>query len=78
MLVVPQEAALQIVAAGGALSLGSMAGVRLKVLLVVLAWILRLVSVQAWDPIDEYKLYKYYETGEWTEPRGLISPGNLL
>lgn len=63
-------------AAGGALFLRSMDGVRVKLLLVVLAGKLLLGSVRAWKPVDENKLRSFYEMGEWMDPRHVSVPGN--
>lgn len=63
---------------GGALSLRSMDGVRVKLLLVVLAGNLLLASVQAWKPVDENKLRSFYELGDWMDPEHMSLPGNAL
>lgn len=60
------------------LSFGSMAGFRVNFLLTVLTGNLLLVSVRAWEPIDDNKLRSFYETGEWTDPQYIKLPGNAL
>lgn len=53
-----------------------MDGVRVKLLLVVLAGKLLLASAQAWKPVDENKLRSFYEMGEWMDPKHMSLPGN--
>lgn len=60
------------------LCFGSMAGFRVNLLLVVLMGNLLLVSVRAWEQIDDNKLHSFYETGEWRDPQHIKLPGNVL
>ncbi|XP_056877272.1 uncharacterized protein LOC130518575 [Takifugu flavidus] len=54
-----------------------MAGFRVNFLLTVLTESLLLVSVRAWEPIDDNKLRSFYETGEWTDPQYIKLPDDL-
>lgn len=39
---------------------------------------LLLVSVRAWEPVDENKLRSLYETGQWTDLQHFTEPGSAL
>lgn len=53
-----------------------MDGVRVKLLLVVLAGKLLLTS--AWKPVDENKLRSFYEMGGWVDPQHVSLEGKAL
>ena len=54
-----------------------MAGVRVDLLLVFLTGTLVLVSVRAWEPLDDSQLLKLYEMEDWVET-GFTSLGKAL
>lgn len=55
-----------------------MDGVRVIVLLVILAGTLLLALVRAWTPVDENKLRSLYEMGERVDPQDVSLPGSAL
>lgn len=56
------------------LSLGSMAEIRVDLLLVFFTGSLLLGSVQAWELVKDSDL-SFYQTGQWSESQSVPSPG---
>lgn len=56
------------------LSLGSMAEIRVELLLVFFTGTLLLGSVRAWELIKDSDL-SFYQTGQWSESLSVPSPG---